>query len=68
LGSLVEFKSSGSISSLYPGGPQLLEDGGIWHTIAGQPTDDSELALALARGYRLCAVVRFPSFRYRQHN
>jgi ADP-ribosylglycohydrolase len=49
LGSLVEFKSSGSISSLYPGGPQLLEDGGIWHTIAGQPTDDSELALALAR-------------------
>ena len=26
-----------------------LADGGVYHTIAGQPTDDSEMALALAR-------------------
>ena len=26
-----------------------MEDGGYWGTIAGQPTDDSELALMLAR-------------------
>jgi ADP-ribosylglycohydrolase len=26
-----------------------LRDGGTWETIAGQPTDDSEMALLLAR-------------------
>jgi ADP-ribosyl-[dinitrogen reductase] hydrolase len=41
-----------------------LENGGTWGTIAGQPTDDSELALALARSlalhgkYDLQAVAR----------
>jgi ADP-ribosylglycohydrolase len=49
LGSLVEFKSATSIGSQYPDGPRLLKDGGTWQTIAGQPTDDSEMALALAR-------------------
>lgn len=49
LGSLVEFQSPGEIRSRYPDGPRLLEDGGTWSTIAGQPTDDSELALTLAR-------------------
>jgi ADP-ribosyl-[dinitrogen reductase] hydrolase len=49
LGSLVEFQSSDRIRSKYPNGPNLLKDGGSWDTIAGQPTDDSELALALAR-------------------
>ena len=49
LGSLVEFQSCDRIRSKYPDGPRLLEDGGHWNTIAGQPTDDSELALALAR-------------------
>ena len=28
---------------------RALADGGVFHTIAGQPTDDSEMALALAR-------------------
>jgi ADP-ribosylglycohydrolase len=28
---------------------RLLEDGGTWNLLAGQPTDDTELALALAR-------------------
>lgn len=49
LGSLVEFQPADVIARRYPGGLRLLGDGGTWNTIAGQPTDDSELALALAR-------------------
>ncbi|MCK5741154.1 MAG: ADP-ribosylglycohydrolase family protein [Chlorobi bacterium] len=49
LGSLVEFRTSESILREYPEGVRLLADGGTWDTIAGQPTDDSEMALLLAR-------------------
>ncbi len=49
LGSLVEFSSAGGVAAVYREGPRLLEDGGHWEILAGQPTDDSELALALAR-------------------
>jgi ADP-ribosyl-[dinitrogen reductase] hydrolase len=49
LGSLVEFRSADSIRREYPEGVRLLADGGTWNTIAGQPTDDSEMALMLAR-------------------
>ncbi len=49
LGGLVEFRSKTEIRALYPDGIRLLADGGTHHTIAGQPTDDSEMALALAR-------------------
>jgi ADP-ribosyl-[dinitrogen reductase] hydrolase len=49
LGSLVEFQSAAQIAVRYPGGLRELADGGTWGTIAGQPTDDSELALMLAR-------------------
>ena len=49
LGSLVEFQSPGDIRLLYPDGVRDLADGGTFDTLAGQPTDDSELALALAR-------------------
>ncbi len=49
LGSLVEFRHPEDIQKEYPGGVRLLKDGGTWGTIAGQPTDDSEMALALAR-------------------
>lgn len=49
LGSLVEFESASQIAAKYPEGPTELADGGCWSTLAGQPTDDSELALALAR-------------------
>jgi len=49
LGSLVEFCDSREVSEQYSDGPRLLEDGGRWQTLAGQPTDDSEMALALAR-------------------
>lgn len=49
LGSLVEFKSPEEISSLYPDGVRRLAPGGIYNTLPGQPTDDSEMALMLAR-------------------
>lgn len=53
LGSLVEFETAASIARRYPAGARFLSDGGTWGTIAGQPTDDSELALALARSLAL---------------
>jgi len=62
LGSLVEFRDAASIRRRYPDGVRDLADGGSWDTIAGQPTDDSEMALALARalvaagGFDLVAV------------
>jgi ADP-ribosylglycohydrolase/TPR repeat protein/fructose-1,6-bisphosphatase/inositol monophosphatase family enzyme len=49
LGGLVEFESAALIRQNYPAGVRLLEDGGHWSTLGGQPTDDSEMALALAR-------------------
>jgi ADP-ribosylglycohydrolase len=49
LGSFVEFQSPEQIARNYPEGVRELADGGTWGTIAGQPTDDSEMALALAR-------------------
>jgi ADP-ribosylglycohydrolase len=54
LGSLVEFQSPDAIAKWHPEGVRELADGGVWNTLAGQPTDDSELALALAR----CLVAR----------
>lgn len=49
LGSLVEFQPPEQIRREYPDGVRELADGGTWNTIAGQPTDDSEMALLLAR-------------------
>lgn len=49
LGSLVEFQSPEAIRQRYPDGPRLLANGGSFNTLAGQPTDDSEMALLLAR-------------------
>ncbi|HXK11984.1 MAG TPA: inositol monophosphatase family protein [Vicinamibacteria bacterium] len=49
LGGLVEFQAGESIRRSYPDGPRRLMDGGHWDILAGQPTDDSEMALALAR-------------------
>jgi ADP-ribosylglycohydrolase/fructose-1,6-bisphosphatase/inositol monophosphatase family enzyme len=63
LGALVEFESAASIAEQHPGGPRELVDGGRWNTLAGQPTDDSEMALSLARsilaheGYQAQAVL-----------
>jgi ADP-ribosylglycohydrolase len=49
LGALVEFSSAEEVRRAYPDGPRLLADGGHWNLLAGQPTDDGEMALALAR-------------------
>jgi ADP-ribosyl-[dinitrogen reductase] hydrolase len=45
----VDFRRPESILQEYPDGVRELADGGAWNTIAGQPTDDSEMALLLAR-------------------
>jgi ADP-ribosyl-[dinitrogen reductase] hydrolase len=49
LGAQVEFRTAASIRAEFPDGLRELRDGGHWNTLAGQPTDDSELALLLAR-------------------
>jgi ADP-ribosylglycohydrolase len=49
LGSLVEFESPEIIGRKYPAGVREMADGGCWNTLAGQPTDDSEMAIVLAR-------------------
>jgi ADP-ribosyl-[dinitrogen reductase] hydrolase len=49
LGALVEFLSADEVARQYPHGPRQLVDGGRWNLLAGQPTDDGEMALALAR-------------------
>jgi ADP-ribosylglycohydrolase/fructose-1,6-bisphosphatase/inositol monophosphatase family enzyme len=61
LGSLVEFQTPDQIASRYAGGPRRLSDGGTFNTLAGQPTDDSEMALLLAR--RLVADNGFDAAR-----
>jgi len=53
LGSRVEGKPAAEIATMFPGGLRELGDGGLHHIMAGQPTDDSEMALTLAR-----AIVR----------
>lgn len=49
LGSQVEFQTPTAIQRAYPHGVREMANGGTWNTLAGQPTDDSEMALALAR-------------------
>ncbi len=49
LGSQVEFQSRTAIAAIYPDGVGDLADSPVWNTLAGQPTDDSELGLTLAR-------------------
>ncbi|MCH8473909.1 MAG: ADP-ribosylglycohydrolase family protein [Opitutales bacterium] len=49
LGSLVEFRSPEDIAAEFPDGVREMTGGGSFNTIPGQPTDDSEMALALAR-------------------
>jgi ADP-ribosylglycohydrolase/fructose-1,6-bisphosphatase/inositol monophosphatase family enzyme len=49
LGSQVEFASAGQLAARYPEGLRTIGPSPVWGTLAGQPTDDSELALLLAR-------------------
>ena len=48
-GSQVEFKSAAEIRSLFPDGMRTMSRSLTWGTLPGQITDDSEMALALAR-------------------
>lgn len=48
LGSMVEFQSAAAIAARYPGGLTEMGPSRVWGTVAGQPTDDSELAFELA--------------------
>jgi len=49
LGAQVEFKTAEEIAAIHPNGVRALDASPGWKTIAGQATDDTELALALAR-------------------
>jgi ADP-ribosyl-[dinitrogen reductase] hydrolase len=49
LGSMVEFASGSTLRQRYPDGLRVIGPSPVHNTLAGQPTDDSELALALAR-------------------
>ncbi|WP_298135497.1 ADP-ribosylglycohydrolase family protein [Acidiferrobacter sp.] len=72
LGSLVEFCRPEEIRRRYPDGVRDLAAGGTWGTLAGQPTDDSELALLLARMLvaegRYEAAAAFEAYRYWLHS
>jgi ADP-ribosylglycohydrolase len=49
LGSLVEFQSAERIQKRYPNGVREMADGGTFDKIAGQVTDDCEMAISLGR-------------------
>ncbi|MDR1964345.1 MAG: ADP-ribosylglycohydrolase family protein [Planctomycetaceae bacterium] len=49
LGQMVEFQKKSTIKRKYPNGLRDMTNGGAFDTLAGQPTDDTELALMLAR-------------------
>jgi len=73
LGSRVEFEREDRLRTRYPSGLRTLQDGGTWEILAGQPTDDSELALSLARslvaarGYDVEAAANAYLYWYRSH-
>jgi len=48
-GQMVEFRTKSDILDEYPDGVHDMEDGGAFNTFAGQPTNDTEMALMLAR-------------------
>jgi ADP-ribosylglycohydrolase len=49
LGTTVEFSSPAAILQRFPGGLREVVGGGVFSVLPGQVTDDTELALALAR-------------------
>ncbi len=51
LGSQVEFKNADFLTATYPQGLRTMGASMVWGTLAGQVTDDTELAIAL--GYSL---------------
>ena len=63
LGSQVEFKTEEKVKELYPVGMEDLEGSPLYRTLPGQPTDDSEMALALARTLAAEGIFRADSVR-----
>ncbi|AUW93877.1 MAG: ribosylglycohydrolase [Sulfobacillus thermosulfidooxidans] len=59
LGSQVEFKSAEFLHEHYPGGVRSMEPSPVFGTLAGQITDDTELAIALGH-----ALIESPDGRY----
>ncbi len=49
LGAQVEFANARRIARSHPEGVREMHASPVWNTLAGQPTDDSEMALVLAR-------------------
>ncbi len=49
LGALVEFRHADDIKQQYPLGVRCMAYNDFWNILPGQPTDDSEMALLLAR-------------------
>lgn len=49
LGSQVEFQKEEKVRVMFPMGMEDLEGSALYRTLPGQPTDDTEMALALAR-------------------
>lgn len=68
LGQLVEFQTKERILQTYPEGVRDMHDGGTFNTLAGQPTDDTEMALMLARAIiregRYDSGKAFESYRF----
>lgn len=54
LGSQVEFDSPDKIAAAYPDGVREMEGGGPHAIIAGQPTDDTEMAVELIESLTVC--------------
>lgn len=54
LGAQVEFQAPSDIRRSFPNGVRTLAPGGTWDLMAGQHTDDGEMALALARALIAC--------------
>lgn len=54
LGAQVEFMEAEAIAEQHHESPLQMVNGGIWNIIKGQPTDDGELTLSLARSLLHC--------------
>ena len=52
LGALVEFYGPEEVAAEYPDGVREMHDGGYWGLKAGQPTDDTEMAIELIDALR----------------
>ena len=64
LGSLVEFTSPEAIRRKYPNGVRELADGGTWGTLAGQPTDDSEISRVATSSLPFLTLPKSRLWRY----